>query len=116
MASIPRRRGGLLVAGLMTALAAVPARAQDPNIEYWRDYEVAFLDWCAQDSPTGCQCVMEALEATLTFDRFAAARPCAAMPASPPRWRPPASNAPARPSSPRSIARIPGPPPSRPRG
>jgi hypothetical protein len=71
MASIPRRRGGLLVAGLMTALAAVPARAQDPNIEYWRDYEVAFLDWCAQDSPTGCQCVMEALEATLTFDRFA---------------------------------------------
>ena len=64
--------GPLAAAALsLAATAAHPARAHDPNFEYWRDYEVAFLDWCDAEQPTACQCTMEVVEEQLGFEGFA---------------------------------------------
>jgi hypothetical protein len=64
---------GPLVGAALSIAPVAPhaALAHDPNYEYWRDYEVAFLDWCNAEQPTACQCVMEAVEAQLGFEGFA---------------------------------------------
>jgi hypothetical protein len=55
-----------------TTLALAQGASADPNVEYADSYETAYLASCSADrSAAACQCSMEAIEDTLSFDAFA---------------------------------------------
>jgi hypothetical protein len=55
-----------------TAILLAQAARADPKIESDDFYETAYLAACgAHLSPASCQCAMEVIEDTLSFDKFA---------------------------------------------
>ena len=68
----------VLAASLLSAaLMPLPSNAASlkpmaPNVEYFRDYEIAYLDECTKrDTASACQRSMEQLQARLGFFEFA---------------------------------------------
>src|SRR3954454_13861646 len=65
-----RVTGTILIAA--AALALAPAARAAPKVEHGDPYERAYLSACtAYLPPASCQCAMEVIEDTLSFDTFA---------------------------------------------
>src|SRR5260221_12253446 len=70
METMMQRKLAFLFAATTFALAQ--GASADPNVEYGDAYETAYLAACGADlSAAACQCSMEAIEDTLSFDAFA---------------------------------------------
>ena len=57
----------------MSTIGPTNVVSADPNVEYGEEYEAAYLAACSVNRPlAACQCSMEVIEDTISFNAFAA--------------------------------------------